>query len=163
MHCGSCRQPMTVIEERGVELDRCDTCSTTFFDGGELSEWQDASTSQLAAQVMALAASSAVRGPPCPRCGGRTREIFDPSLAADVCGGCSGVLLRRLKRPEARPGALAAATAGVGVALLDEGSEPVNAGVTEATARELWRLGDVVLGVGDILSALLEGLSALQS
>lgn len=173
MNCGSCGQPMIVSVERGVELDRCTTCSTVFFDGGELSAWEDETTERLAFRVMALAAGSKVRGPACPRCNNTTREVFEKTLAADVCQSCNGVLLRRLEVDDmARPRHGSGVDEDVAEAAIWVAGDVVLDGATdglettgqalEAASAGTDLLGSVAEGVGDLLSSLLEGLSGID-
>ena len=180
MHCGTCGSPMDVVEERGVEIDRCRACDTIFFDSGELDAW-DGPTGRLAYNVMVLALGSEVAGPPCPRCGGATREVSSDSVTADACQSCRGVLLHWIggsaqdppRRQRVPVDSDLAQTAGWVAAdvVVDDPVDAVDAAATgvelagdglEAVGEGAWMLGSVAEGIGDLLSSLLQGLTDLN-
>lgn len=96
--CPQCRQPLIVLELRGVEVDYCLECHGTWLDAGELELLVELAGGRVGALPDAIREAGAGRagGRRCPRCRRKMRCVVfpgSPAVEIDHCPGGHGVWL----------------------------------------------------------------------
>lgn len=91
---------MEKLVAENVTLDRCASCSGTWFDHGELRRVaHDREVEALASRIRQVRVAS---GFACPRCAGECIQSFVGDVEVDTCVGCRGVWLDRRELDEAK-------------------------------------------------------------
>ena len=94
MKCPKCPGDLATVEFKGVEFERCGTCSGLWFDAFEHEQLKALAGSESVDAQAAAAPAGAIATLACPKCQQKLFRMLvpgQPHIVLDTCGACHGV------------------------------------------------------------------------